>query len=459
MSQVLTYILKKSPFLNRFKEKLAESPVAYRIAKGTFWSLIGAVGSKALTLVSSIVIARILGKEGYGEVGMVQSTIGLFGVFAGFGLGTASTKYIAEYRTKDPEKAGRILNLTLVVSLISGGIMAIVCLAMSPWLAENTLNRSDLASLLGASALLLFISTLGGVLFSALSGFESFRAIARINIWQGAVSPLVAIPCVWFYGVQGAIASFTINAAIGLILCTIALRAECKSYRIPQTFDTSFLSERYTIWKFSLPAMFAALMVGPAYWICSIILVNQKNGYSEMGIFTVVNQWFMHLLLLPSIIGQVIFPILSESIGANDINYSNKILMLSIKLNAALILPIVFILCFLSPFIMQLYGKSFSEEWLTLIIGLLTAGLLAIQTPIGNIIAASGRMWVGFFMNLGWAIAFIGFSIAFVKWGALGINSARAIAYLIHAIWTFGFAYLIIKKNNNVTTSKTYIRS
>lgn len=132
---------------------------------------------------------------------------------------------------------------------------------MSPWLAEKTLNRSDLSSLFGAGALLLFISTLGGVQSAALSGFESFRAIARITIWQGAAAPLVAIPCVWFYGVQGAIASFTINAAIGLILCTIALRSECKNFHVPQKFDTSFWSERFTLWKFALPSMFSALMV------------------------------------------------------------------------------------------------------------------------------------------------------------------------------------------------------
>lgn len=126
MSLILSYILSKSPWLSRFKARLSESPLAYRLARGAFWSLIGGVGSRALTLVSSIIVARLLGKEGYGEVGMVQSTIGLFGVFAGFGLGSTATKYIAEYGIKDPEKAGRILNLTLIFSLASASIMMFV---------------------------------------------------------------------------------------------------------------------------------------------------------------------------------------------------------------------------------------------------------------------------------------------------------------------------------------------
>ena len=142
--------------LKSFKEKLAESPIYYRLARGAFWSLIGGVASRAFTLISSIIVARILGREGYGEVGMIQSTIGMFGVFAGFGLGSTATKYIAEFRFKDPEKAGRITNLTMIASLIGGGLMMITCLIMSPWLADKTLNRPDLAPVLAAGALLLF---------------------------------------------------------------------------------------------------------------------------------------------------------------------------------------------------------------------------------------------------------------------------------------------------------------
>ena len=78
--------------------RIEASEIGYRLARGTFWSLAGAVVSRLLGLASFVIVARILGKSGYGHFGIIQSTVGMFGVFAGFGLGQTSTKYVAELR-------------------------------------------------------------------------------------------------------------------------------------------------------------------------------------------------------------------------------------------------------------------------------------------------------------------------------------------------------------------------
>ena len=107
--------------------------------------------------------------------------------------------------------------------------------------------------------------------------------------------------------------------------------------------------------------------------------------------------------------------------------------------------PVVILGCFLSQVIMRFYGESFGSGWSTLVPVLLTAGLFAVQVPVGQIITASGWMWTGFIMNTGWAIAFLGLSYALVKNGSIGIASARLGAYMLHATWTFGFAYWYLK--------------
>jgi O-antigen/teichoic acid export membrane protein len=433
---LISLILNNSPWLSRFKEKLAESPIVYRLVKGAFWSLIGGVGSKALTLVSSIVVARLLGKEGYGEIGMVQSTIGLFGVFAGFGLGSTATKYIAEYRLKDPEKAGRILNLTLVISLITAGIMAIMCLVMSPWLAEKTLNRSDLSSLLDAGALLLFISTLGGVQSASLAGFESFKAIARINIWQGAAAPFVAIPSVWFFGVQGAIAAFTINAALGLVLCSMALRSECNIFRVPQKFDSSIWQEQSILWKFAMPSMFSALMVVPTIWITNTILVNQPGGYGELGLFNAANQWRMLIIFLPGLLTSAMLPVLSETHGREDKSDFIHTVSLNLKFIWVIALPLTVFAVTLNKPLAMLFGKQFlgAEKMITFL--MIACFLGIVNGAVGNALTGSGRMWTGTFMNLGWSIVLIISSILLIPHiGGLGLAIAYLIAYLFHTLW------------------------
>ena len=54
--------------------------IARHFAIGAFWALVGAVVSRGLTLASSVVAGRLLGTTGFGEIGMIQSTQGLFGI-------------------------------------------------------------------------------------------------------------------------------------------------------------------------------------------------------------------------------------------------------------------------------------------------------------------------------------------------------------------------------------------
>src|SRR6516165_235420 len=112
VSDVLAFM---PPFLKAFWEKLCGSPLGYRLARGAVWSFVGAVVSRGCGLLSSILVARMLGKTGFGELGILQSSVGLFATFAGFGLGLTSTKYVAEFRLKDPARAGRVIGVSSIV--------------------------------------------------------------------------------------------------------------------------------------------------------------------------------------------------------------------------------------------------------------------------------------------------------------------------------------------------------
>ena len=57
---------------------------------------------------------------------MIQSTVGMFGVFAGFGLGLTATKHVAEFRQSDPDRAGRIIGLSGLFAIGPGGLMLAV---------------------------------------------------------------------------------------------------------------------------------------------------------------------------------------------------------------------------------------------------------------------------------------------------------------------------------------------
>jgi O-antigen/teichoic acid export membrane protein len=145
-----------------FAERIEASSIASRLVRGTFWSLIGTILARGLSVLASIVVARHLGNVGFGELGIIQSTILNISIFVSYGLGMTATKHVAEFRTSDPERAGRILALSGATAAIAGAVLAGGLALGAPWLAERTLAAPHLTGLLRVGALFLFLSALNG---------------------------------------------------------------------------------------------------------------------------------------------------------------------------------------------------------------------------------------------------------------------------------------------------------
>ncbi|HVN31485.1 MAG TPA: oligosaccharide flippase family protein [Thermoanaerobaculaceae bacterium] len=422
-----------------YAERIEASPIGYRLARGAFWSLAGAVISRGLTLLASILVARILGKVGFGELGIIQSTVGMFATFAGFGLGLTATKYLAEFKQKDPPRAGRILALSTSVTVATGAIAALVFLALAPWLASRTLAAPQLTGLLRISSIMLFLGAVTGAQGGALAGFEAFRRIASVNLASGLAAFPLMVGGAYISGLNGALWGLVASYGVNCVLNQWAVRSEAARAGVPIALAGAH-QELALLWAFSFPALLASMMVGPVNWVCSAILVNQPNGYAEMGILSAANQWFGALLFLPGVLGQVVLPALAERVGSSDAVNSTRLIKLSIMVNLAVVLPLVVAFSLASVWVMGLYGQSFKAGWPALVLVLVTAGLLAVQQPVGQMITAFGRMWLGFTMNMGWALIFVLLTFTWASRGAAGLAAARLFAYGAHAVWTFAWA-------------------
>jgi O-antigen/teichoic acid export membrane protein len=431
-------------------KKIESSDIGLRLARGVFWSLAGTIVSRGLMLCATILVARMLGREAYGELGMIQSTVGMLGTFAGFSLGVTATKHVAEFRQSDPERTGRIIALSGLFAAGTGGLMALLLVIFAPWLAENTINAPHLAGVLRISALVLFLNALNSAQIGVLSGFESFKTIAKVSLFVGLISFPIFVAGAYVGGLAGAVWALAINLVFNWLLNHLALRREAKRNNVSLALHGCW-REWPILWRFSLPGTLAGSMVGPVGWISSALLVNRPNGYAEMGIFSAANQWYVTMLFLPGILGASVLPILSSQISQNNASQLSKTLTLAIKLNLITVVPLVVVACLASPYIMSIYGKEYADGWPTLIVTLITAGILAIQTPVGQIIASSGRMWTGFAMNIGWGLLFLSATLLLIDYGSLGLASARLISYVIHAIWTFGFAIWLVRALGNKT--------
>ena len=425
--------------------RLESSPVGERLLRGTFWSIAGTLVSRALGLAAAILAARIIGKIVYGELGIIQSTVGMFGTLAGFGMGTTASKFVAELRGKDPAKAGRIIAIS---SLVSWGIsfaLAAALIFLAPWLCQHTLAAPHLTGYLRISAALLVLGAINGAQLGVLAGLEAFKSIARVSFFTGFLSFPLIIGGALLFGLTGIICGMVLAQAAGCVLNLKALRREAKRYGIPIAYSTC-MTEFPILWRFSVPAVLAQLLISTVGWGAATMLVRQPNGYSEMGAFNAANQWFNAVMWLPFMLNSVVLPVLAERLGADDKANTAKLLKMTVKMNAAIVLPLVAIGCLLSPLIMMSYGPGFRSAWPTLVAVLITAGLLSFELPVGQLITASDHMWLGFSSNIGWGLVFLATTPLLLKlgWGAFGLASSRLVAYSAHTVFCLAYTVVFI---------------
>jgi O-antigen/teichoic acid export membrane protein len=429
-------------FLQPILNRVENSEIGYRLAKGTFWSLSGAVISKGLGLASSIIVARTLGKVGFGEIGIIYSTVAMFELFASFGLGVTATKYVAQYRQNDPLRAGRIIILAWMVTAVTGALCAIVLAVFAPWLAVHALAAPHLSGLLRITAISLFITALNASQNGALSGFEAFKTLAACNLIAGILNFPILIAGVLLAGLKGAVLATVVSCSLNWLICHLAVRHEAHRFKVPITFSGCLL-ELPLLWKFSLPAVLGGMMVTPVYWVCNTMLVNQSNGYSEMGILNAANQWRNLVVLLPNLLLGPVLPILSSALGEQEnSNNFKKTLSITQGFMVLVSFPICTGLMFLADTILRIYWKTtVSNESVVFIVLLSVALIQCLGAVTGSAIAAKGKMWLGLAFNLSWAVIYIGLVAVFVsKGGAASLAFGQAIAYICLTVW--GFLYI-----------------
>ena len=417
-----------------------------RFARGVAWSLIGALMSQGSNLAASVLIARLLGRARFGEYGMIQSTVGMFGIFAGLGLGVTATKYVAELRSRDPERAGRIIALGCAAAIVSGGLLALGLAACASLIAARTLDAPALESELRIASVLLFFNAFNGAQTGALAGLEAFRTIARINMARGFVTFPITACLVFLWRLPGAIWALAVAAAVTCFLSQLSLRQHCADLGIRPRFSCAW-RERRVLWTFSTPAFLSGAMVGPVTWAANTILVHQPGGYAEMGVFSAASQWRAAVVFLPALLSQPLLSILSN-VGGTDRRSFGKLLRANILLAFAVSLSIAAPIVLCASWIMKAYGPDFSAGRPVLILLVVAAVISVTAGVVGQAIASMDKMWWGLTLNLVWAAVMLVAAILLVpRYGGLGLALAYLGSYAAHALTVTAYAQIHLKNH------------
>ena len=407
--------------------------MAKKILKGSFWILLGNIVSKIMVFLATILVVRILGKNDYGQLSIIRSTIQMFVSLSAFGMGTTATKFIAQYRSSD---ANKVVNIYVVANAFAFGIAtltSILIYVFAHYIAYNMLNAPELLKDIRIAAIILFFSLLNGAQTGTLAGFEDFKRIAKSTLIVGFLELCLLSIGALVLGVRGAILGFGFSYCFVFIYNSYYIRKYIKNLGVSiiTTIKNLKISDFAIIYQFSLPIALTSWIGMPCLWYCKTYLVNHA-GFEEMALYDVSDQWRAQILFIPAIVSQVLLPILSNSIAKNDKKSTIDALRINININGGVTFSFAIILAVFSPFVLRIYGSEYTNS-LPLIFLAFAGAVTSISNICGSFIFSSNKAWSILKFNVAWAMVLLVTSIILINknWGASGLALSYLFANII----------------------------
>lgn len=414
--------------INRFRLNQFEN-----LIRDSFWSVLGTFLSRAVMLVSSILLARILNQVEYGQLGLLRSTLNFFVVFAGFGLGNTTSRYVALNRKDNIGEARRIFDISIIFTFFLALVITTMVYVFAREISQLSFNDVSLYKYLRISSFLLFFAAMNGVIGGGLAGFQDFKSIAKNNLLSSIIQSIFSLIGAFYFGVTGSLVGFGAGYIYLYLLNKKAVN-KCFGYgRACVSFFSFFSEKKDFLYSFSLPAALSSFLVTPVFWWAKAFMIRYTS-FKEMAFFDVADQWRLVVLFVPSALMQLFLPALTIS-SKNDFQQT---LNFNIKMNLFCTLLTAVPVILLSKFILSLYGDAYMsiELFIVVISSCLFSSFCSV---IGLALASKGKMWISFMFNLSWALYFVLFTIYFVKnnYGATGLGYAVFMSYFLQGLSQF----------------------
>jgi O-antigen/teichoic acid export membrane protein len=394
-----------------------------RVARCVAWNALGSAAAQGGSFLSSIIAARLLGKEIFGQFAMIQSTMIALSGFAGLGLGITATKYVSQYRSSDRDKLGRILGMSSMVAAA-----AALCFSAGLAIAAGWLPAT-IAPGFRLSALYILFITANAFQVGALAGFEAFHSVARIGLIYGATSVLLTWIIASYFGLPGAVLAQGLAALVLWALYQAALVRECRAAHITIRYRAGWC-ERAVLFRFSIPAAACGMVASLGVWVSNAILVRNA-GFAELAIFSAAGSMRSMVIFVPALITRVSAPILNHMLANGDPAGYRRTFRAALVFNSLISLVLAAGLSLVGGRVLHLFGKEFSTSGVLL--GLLLGSVVVevIATSLFQTIFTTGRLWCNLGIVSLWTITLVVCTaLSTLHYGAAGL----AFAYL--AGWT-----------------------
>ena len=437
-----------------------------KVVKGSLWTLAGQVVPLGVSLITSPIVIRLLGTEGYGVMILVLLIPTYFG-FADFGMGLASTKFGSDaYASGSREKEARIVRTAALIALLTSIPIAVAIFSLSgtviEWfnVPEHFRDEASLALKLAAVTIVL------NFLCLIFNTPQLTRLRMDLNTLVNAgfrILGAIAIPIVIYLGggiVGAVLVLFAVSTLtlLGHIFVSGRLLRELFQISIEKAAVRPML-------KFG-GSLVAAGIAGVLLVNLEKLVLTRATSVETLAYYSVALTFAGVITLFSGSMIQSLIPAFSQLQGEGNREALSNLYSRGIRMNLIWVVPvIVFLALIAKPFFTLWGGEDFGRESpmpFYIILGGLAFNVLA-YFPWAAIMA-SGRSdimaklyWfelLPYILLVAWLATRFGASGAAAAWSLRVIADAvllfmlakkiGGVSYTQRNFWPFVFAFLIM---------------
>jgi enterobacterial common antigen flippase len=248
-------------------------------------SLIG--GSAFIKILIDMVrvkfVAILLGPVGVGLIGVYSSIIQMVTTVSGMGISTSGVRQVAQSlgAGDDDQVAKTVIALRRTVWVT--GILGLLAMVFGCvlWSHISFGHRNHAWSIAWLGSVILLTSIMAGQQ-CVLQGMRRIADLAKITIIGAINGTIISIPCFYFWGQRGIVASLVLSAMAALATSwwfarRVVIKDVVTSWRESKT-------EVFHLLHFGLPIMLSAIMTVLSTFVIRAMLIRQI-GLAGVGIY------------------------------------------------------------------------------------------------------------------------------------------------------------------------------
>ncbi len=277
------------------------SKTRIKITLNTVAQFIGRLTSSGSTFIITILLARSLGADGYGDFSKIIAYIGFFYLFVDFGINAA---FLRLHQEDNRFAFSHLLGLRIALSIL----LVFVAISILHFFPQGSTQGYTPIVRLG---IILYTGSIitHAIITSCNAIFQQHLRydLSAIAVVAGSIIRLGLIATVGFFSVVAAIFCFFIasvaNAAIALLL------TKHLAHDIVPRFSFSYAMKLF----FSAIPLGLTLMFNVVYFRVDTIIITLTQSTQDVGVYNLAYNMFEVALVIPTFFMNTMYPLLLQA--------------------------------------------------------------------------------------------------------------------------------------------------